>query len=59
MNNEGLSCREIERHLGRNDTLISLVRTYLQTNDVKDRSRPGQPRNTGRSYDLVDFAPFP
>ena len=45
MNNAGLSCRETAQHVGWNNTVISrLVRKYQQTNNVKDRNRPGQHR---------------
>ena len=64
MNNAGLSCREIRRQLGRNYIVINrLVRKYQQTNDVKDRNRPGQARKTSPREDrallrLVRRCPF-
>ena len=59
MNYAGMSYRQIERSLDRNQTIISrVVRKYQHTNDIKDSNRPGQPRKTSPREHLFDVAFF-
>lgn len=52
MKSTGMSCRAIGRQLDINHTVISrLVQKHRQTDHVKDRPRPGQPRKTSRVED--------